>query len=77
MNPISWPKDTVAEMFAKAETLGKAVAELPSRRAAELFRFSMYHYRRNNEKVGKNVTIIVENNKVIAINNPPPEIKVN
>ncbi len=55
-----WPLDTIRELFAIAHLLGKSRATLASEREAELFRYSVYNFRRRNPLGTQDVLVTIE-----------------
>jgi hypothetical protein len=68
-----WPRDTIRELLAQAEAEGSARAELPSAREAELFRFAIYNFRKQ-ERIGQSIKINLNDNVVEFHSTPSVKI---
>ncbi len=63
--PKTWPRYILQEILSRAETNGESIATTASHREAELLRFALYNFRRN-EKIGRNLRITIDENRVIV-----------
>lgn len=70
-----WPQDTIRELLALAEARGESCALLEDSAAAESFRFAIYYFRRQNN-IGQNLTVTIEDNKVVITRRETPQVKI-
>jgi len=70
-----WPRDTIRELIALANSQGTSRAELSSERDAERFRFAIYSFRRQNN-LGHDLSITVDGNAVVIAKRKTPSVVI-
>lgn len=73
--PQVWPHATIRELLALADANGEAQATLASAREAELFRFAIYSFRRNND-IGHNLSVTIADNAVVVTRRSTPSVVI-
>jgi hypothetical protein len=73
--PKIWPHDTIRELLALAEATGESSAELASEREAELFRFAIYSFRRE-QGIGHNLSVTLDGCRVVVTKRETPTVVI-
>jgi hypothetical protein len=73
--PKIWPHATIRELFALANAKGESRAMLGSKREAELFRFAIYSFRRQND-LGWNLSVTLDDNVVVVTRRLVPNVTI-
>jgi hypothetical protein len=73
--PKIWPHATIRELLARAGVYGESRATLGSAREAELFRFAIYSFRRQNN-VGWHLSVTLDDNDVVVTKRVEPNVSI-